>query len=344
MNILLTGYTGNLGPEIARRLAGHRVLALVREPTKAPRIPEVELVPGSLESLPLQLAGEVNVIVHAAACTSFRLPQETLHNVNVEGTRRLLEFARRCPKLQRFVHLSTTCVCGDREGIVAEARIGETPAFVNFYERSKWEAEALVLDSGLPIKIARLSIVAGSESDGLVRRTGALHHTLYWLFKGLIPMMPGRPESTVDLISTEFAAAAVATLVSEHSDADQIVHVSSGGRAPRLIKLLDFLNEVFSARHRGWAAGAFVTPDIVDAGTFALFEKSVHESGDLLFQRVCSDAQSFLPSLLSPHTMATSFVSRFPLPCWRSLAERVFEWLLANDWGRCSKTPFLTHD
>ncbi len=60
--------------------------------------------------------------------------------------------------------------------------------------------EELVLDSGLA-EIVRLSIVAGSEKDGSVRRTGGLHHALFWLWKGLIPMMPGAPETSLDLIS-----------------------------------------------------------------------------------------------------------------------------------------------
>jgi nucleoside-diphosphate-sugar epimerase len=343
MTILLTGFTGNLGPEIARQLAPHRVVAVVRNVEHTPQVPGLEIQPGSLDRLPTEIAPEVEAIVHSAASTAFRGSLDELRRVNVEGTARLLEFAQACPRLRRFIHLSTTCVCGDRTGIIPEAPLPDRPNFVNAYEHSKWEAEQIVLASALPVEIARLSIVAGSEQDGSVRRPGALHHTLYWLLKGLIPMMPGRPDSPVDLISTEFAAAAVRALFDAQPEAGRVVHVSSGDRAPQLSALLEFLADLFKREHRGWATGAVSKPDLVDATTFALFEASARQSGDLLFQRVCDDAQSFLPGLLHPRTLVTSLVRELPAPDWRVLTERVLAWLLANDWGRSPKNTIPPH-
>jgi nucleoside-diphosphate-sugar epimerase len=334
MNILLTGFTGALGPEIARQLAPHRILALVRDRERAPQQCGVALAEGSLESLPKAVAPEVEMVVHAAASTAFRASLEELRRTNVQGTARLLDFSRGCPRLRRFIHLSTTCVCGERTGLIAEAPVTEPVRFINAYEQSKWEAEQIVLASNLPVEIVRLSIVAGSERDGSVRRPGALHHTLYWLFKGLIPMMPGRNHSPVDLISTEFAAATLSALVKTEPQPGRIVHVSSGHEAPQLAELIAFLADLFGRHDRGWASGSVVPPDLVDAETFRLFEAAVHQSGDLLFQRVCADAQSFLPGLLHPRTFATSFVQGLAAPDWRLLAERVFTWLLANNWGR----------
>ena len=43
-------------------------------------------------------------------------PLAELRQTNVTGTAALLEFARQCPRLRRFIHLSTTCVAGDRCG------------------------------------------------------------------------------------------------------------------------------------------------------------------------------------------------------------------------------------
>jgi nucleoside-diphosphate-sugar epimerase len=343
MNILLTGFTGNLGREMARRLAPHRIAALVRDPGRAPQEPSVTLVEGSLDSLPNTVASEVEIIVHGAASTSFRSPLDELRRTNVEGTSRLLEFAAGCPRLRRFIHLSTTCVCGDRAGLIPETAITERPRFINAYEQSKWEAEQIVLASSLPVEIARLAIVAGSQHDGSVRRVGAFHHTLYWLFKGLIPMLPGRDCSPVDIISTEFAAAAVFALVNAAPAPGRIVHVSSGNHAPPLGQLIAFLLDRFARHDRGWASGAVAPPDLVDAETFALFQAAAHQSGDLLFQRVCEDAQSFLPGLLHPRTFATSLVQTMAAPNWRLHAERVLTWLLANNWGRACKTHQPLH-
>lgn len=334
MNILLTGYTGNLGTELAWQLAGHRVFALVRDPASAPCLLHVTTVPGALDQLPAELAPEIDVIIHSAACTAFRAPMPELRQANVEGTSELLDFARKCPHLQRFIHLSTTCVAGDLDGTIAEARIQKAPNFVNDYEQSKWEAECVVLDSGLPIEIARVSIVAGSARDGSVRRIGALHHTLHWLYRGLVPMMPGTEDSRVDIISTEHAARVVAAMMQAPVQPGRIVHASMGAHAPRLPELLEYLRELFSQSHRGWARGSIVRPEIVDAATFALFEQAARQSGDALFQRVCDDARSFLPGLLHARTFATSLSETERCADWKVLTQRVFHWLIGEDWGR----------
>lgn len=334
MNILLTGYTGNLGPDIACRLAPDRVYALVRDPAAAPAMDHVVVVPGTLEALPSSLLSEIEIIVHSAASTAFRAPLSDLRRTNVTGTAALLDFARRCPRFERFIHLSTTCVAGDLGGRIPEERIVTAPTFVNNYERSKWEAESLVLDSGLPAEIVRLSIVAGSAENGLVRCIGALHQTLYWLYHGLIPMLPGTDDSRVDLISTEFAAELVAAITKGEPQPGRIVHATSGHAAPRLGELLDHLVPRFAQSHRGWARGSISRPDIVDGATFALFEAATLQSGDVLFKRVCDDARSFLPGLLHAREFASSAPQNLTPTPWWLLVDRVFTWLLSHDWGR----------
>ena len=120
----------------------------------------------------------------------------------------------------------------------------------------------------------------------------------------------------MDLISTEFAAGVIAATLGAPAQSGRIVHASAGTAAPRLDELLKCLGAYFSRHHRGWASGAVSSPDVVDRETFALFEKSVHQSGDLLFQRVCDDAQSFLPILLYPRTMVTSLARSIPSGDW----------------------------
>ena len=322
MKILLTGYTGNLGPAIARELSAHEVIAPVRNPEAAPAMPHVRLLRGSLEELPESFSDDVEVVIHAAANTAFTASLEELRKVNVEGVRRTLGFARHCPRLEKFVHVSTACVCGKQSGTIPEERLPKPSAFVNPYEESKWEAEELLFESDLPVEIVRLSIVAGSEADGSVRRQGALHHTHYWLWKGLIPMMPGSPDALVDLISTEYAARTVASRALAPLRPKQVTHGCAGEAAPRLGDLLEHLASVFSSRSPTWQRGSIAPPMIVDAATFALFEETVEQSGDLLFRRVCQDSTAFLPGLLHPRRYETAHPEASATD-WRKLAELV---------------------
>ncbi|MDZ4288536.1 MAG: SDR family oxidoreductase [Prosthecobacter sp.] len=321
--ILLSGFTGNIGYEVAAQLSAHRIRALVRHPASAPRLPHVAI----RESLPDALAEDTEIIIHGAANTAFRAPLEDLRIDNVEGTRRLLEFASRCPRLKKFIHISTACVSGDSQGLIPEAPLPPPVAFLNPYEQSKWEAEQVVLATDLPVQIIRLSIVAGSDQDGTVRRQGALHHTLFWLWRGLIPMMPGAADTPVDIISTEYAASFIAAAVHSPPRAEsRIIHACAGEGAPRLGELLEHLRLEFSALSAAWRSGAILPPALVDAATFRLFESTVQQSGDLLFQRVCGDAKSFLPSLLHPRVYQNHHAQALnpqPITDWRSLVTLV---------------------
>jgi nucleoside-diphosphate-sugar epimerase len=326
MKILLTGFTGNLGPAIAQSLASHSIRAVVRDMEAVPFLNHVELLLGDLDHLPESITADTEIIVHSAASTAFRAPLDELRLVNVRGTQLVLDFAARCPRLRKFVHLSTACVCGADGGDIPEAPLPRPSAFVNAYERSKWEAEQLIFASDLPVEIVRLAIVAGSEHDGSVRRMGALHHTLFWLWKGLIPMMPGAADTPVDLISTEFAAAVVAECVEAPLVQHRVLHGCAGAAAPGLGELLAHLAQLFSKRSSAWAAGHVVPPALVDAETFAMFETSVLQSGDVLFRRVCEDSKSFLPSLLHPRRYLSAqadVLCHATRPDWKNLAELV---------------------
>jgi hypothetical protein len=147
-------------------------------------------------------------------------------------------------------------------------------------------------------------------------------------------MMPGTPDTRVDLISTEFAAGVVGALINTPAQPGRIMHATMGESAPRLGELLDFLVTHFAEHHRGWARGSVARPDIVDATTFGLFEEAARQSGDAIFRRVCEDARLFLPGLLYPRTLALSLASEVSPVAWRVLAERVFTWLHSHEWGR----------
>lgn len=341
MTIFLTGYTGNIGHALARCFPEDRIFALVRQPWSCAPEPGVTLVEGSLEHLPSGFESSVDVIIHSAASTAFRKSYAELRAVNVEGVNAVLQLAERCPRLRKLLHVSTTCSCGEVAGRIAEAPLAQPPAFANAYEQTKWEAENLVLSSHLPVEIARLAIVAGSEEDGAVRRPGALHHALYWLYKGLIPMAPAHPAARVDLISTEFAVQALANLVREETQPRRIVHISRGASAPTVREVMQAAAASFSDHHWGWKSAALTPPDLVDATTFRLFEDSVKLSGDLLFQRVLADVRDSLPGLLHPRTMATSFCATVPTRPWEQLLHSTIAWLIHHAWPSSTGTAYV---
>ena len=67
-----------------------------------------------------EIAAGVGTVIHSAASVAFDLPIEEARAINVEGTRRVLDFAGAVPDLQRVAYVSTAYVAGDRRGTVYE--------------------------------------------------------------------------------------------------------------------------------------------------------------------------------------------------------------------------------
>lgn len=181
--VLLTGATGFLGAQIARRLiqrADCTIIALVRAKDHEDALhrlsrawwdwqelacaigTRVRVVCGDVTAprlgldAPTDASGpwrydalvhEVTHIVHSAADLRVNAPIDELRRTNVEGTANLLDFARAVQRdhgLARFSHVSTAYVCGARRGDVPEEALNEEFGFSCAYEFSKYEGERLV--------------------------------------------------------------------------------------------------------------------------------------------------------------------------------------------------------
>lgn len=167
---LVTGASGFLGWHVATRLVsrGHKVKALVR-PTSSVRELDVETVTGDLrdpDSLARAVAG-CGIVFHVAA--DYRLwakdPRE-LYRSNVDGTRNLLEAARKAG-VERLVYTSTVGCVGLLPG---EDGDEETPVsladMTGDYKRSKFLAEQVALEfaaAGFPVVIVNPTAPVGDH-------------------------------------------------------------------------------------------------------------------------------------------------------------------------------------
>lgn len=78
-------------------------------------------------------------------------------------------------------------------------------AFCNTYQQSKYEAEQVVLASGLPAAVFRLSSILGDSRTGEIRRFTYVHQLIRLLPRNVLPVAPCDPEAPLDLIPTEWA-------------------------------------------------------------------------------------------------------------------------------------------
>jgi 2-alkyl-3-oxoalkanoate reductase len=181
MRILVTGGTGFTGKALVLRLLemGHEVVALdYKEGLKTQEIREAgaEVVLGSVtdrEVVRRAMKG-VELVHHvAAAFREMNVPDSYYYEVNVGGTRNVLEAALEAGA-RKLIYCSTCGVHGNVDHPPADENAPIQPA--DYYQRTKYEAEPLVrqfCDRGLPTVILRPAAIYGPgdpERFGLIFR------------------------------------------------------------------------------------------------------------------------------------------------------------------------------
>lgn len=182
MASLVTGASGFLGGHLAEALVaeGEEVFVLVRKTSAMPHLSQLPVKPviGDLtDPASLRKAVEpVTRIFHCAACSTDWAPWETYFAANVTGTQNLLEAARSAPKLQRFVHVSTTDVYG-----YPAVPCDETQPMADVglpYNRTKRLGELAVWkayrESGLPVTVVRPATIYGPRGKDFTVEIAAL--------------------------------------------------------------------------------------------------------------------------------------------------------------------------
>jgi long-chain acyl-CoA synthetase len=273
--ILLTGATGFLGTQIARQILQNQdveLIALLRAPnedeaqTRLRREwwdwPELRIAIGgrikvqagelTLPDLGLPeaqyggLIQRVTHIIHAAADIRLFAALEDLRQVNVTGTRHVLELARDIQAdhgLRRLAHVSTAYVAGKHAGPVAEEDLSDRDGFSSPYERSKYEAEVLVRQAGadLPISIFRPGMIVGDSHSGIIKTFNTLYYPLRLYMTRRMWIAPARPDLRVNLVPVDYVAQCIARLVFDPLAAGLTFHLTPPDEAlPTLADIAHF--------------------------------------------------------------------------------------------------------
>ncbi len=156
--ILVTGGTGFVGGHLIRRMRreGLAVRALVRSPEKAQKLKElgVEVVAGDIDnrtSLEKAAAG-VERVVHLVGIIQ-ETQSASFRSVHVEGTRNMVHAAK-SSGVRHFFYQSA---------------LGTRPGAKSQYHKTKWQAEEIVRESGVPYTIMRPSLIYGPGDQFTLR-------------------------------------------------------------------------------------------------------------------------------------------------------------------------------
>ncbi len=241
--IVLTGATGFLGSYVVARLletTDDELVCLVRgaEPQARLDAALAPLLRGGWDGARVRAVSadllsddpidvdDARFVIHSAADVAFDRPLDEARAINVDGVRRMLDFAAGLPSLERFVHVSTAYVGGTKAGRFGEDDLDVGQGFRNTYEQTKFEAEKLVRASGLPFRVVRPSIVVGESQSGWTSSFNVLYAPLRAFSRGIVDRIPADPTALVDVVPVDHVCDVM--MAALRADAPETMHAVAG--------------------------------------------------------------------------------------------------------------------
>lgn len=212
--VLLTGATGFLGQYLLHDLMnlGVKVAVVVRPSKKLSAFERIENIMQRWEQLtgsplprPVLLEGDikadkilsdedqawaknnVDAIIHNAAILKFDGDETTEPwTTNVGGTQNVVQLAQDIA-VDNLQYVSTAYVCGIQNGRALETSLDNSQQFRNIYERSKFVAEKVIRESGIPnITVFRPAVIVGDSENGFT----CSYHGLYVYLRLMAMLIP----------------------------------------------------------------------------------------------------------------------------------------------------------
>jgi len=184
-----------------------------------------------------RLTAETTRVIHSAATVRFDHTLDEARRINVEGTRRVLDFAAAAPQLRSLAYVGTAYVAGERNDLIREDELSVGQGYRNTYEQTKAEAEALVRSrlASLPGVILRPSIIVGDSQTGVTSSFKMMYWPLKIYARGLWRTVPGYPDAILDIVHVDFVASAVARAAFDPAAIGSTLHLCAGPRGSATI-------------------------------------------------------------------------------------------------------------
>jgi long-chain acyl-CoA synthetase len=356
--ILVTGATGFLGVQLVHELLDRKPYAklalLIRDrpgqsgqqradlfvpPAQRSRVQvysgDVGQPNCGLDAAAYQrLSAETTRVIHSAATVRFDHSIGEARRINVEGTRRVLDFAAGARQLRSLAYVGTAYVAGERTDLVRESELAVGQSYRNTYEQTKAEAEALVRSrlGSLPGIILRPSIIVGDSRSGATSSFKMMYWPLKIYARRLWRTVPGFPDAVLDIVPVDYVATAVARLVFDEAALGSTVHLCAGprGRAPHQ-QIARRAAEYFHVREPRYVDPKFFFAAVRPLLFLALWGRK---------RRVLRDGRAYRDYFTMRMQFDTSNAERLLEPVGVSpprvldYLDRLFHYCVASDWGR----------
>ncbi|MBI5529482.1 MAG: SDR family oxidoreductase [Deltaproteobacteria bacterium] len=176
------------------------------------------------------LTNNVTHIFHAASASFAGTPEKTAYNINVIGTRNMLDLASDARNLGRFNHFSSAFVSGGRTGVVTEDELDRGQRFTDHIQRTKFLAEKEVRAAAdrVPASVFRPSMVVGNSITGEVDRLEGFYSFVKLIltpgFNLPLPV-PRRGAAPLNVVPVDFVTEAALHIADRDDAAGKTFHL-----------------------------------------------------------------------------------------------------------------------
>ncbi len=259
--VLLTGFPGFLGSALVERLLerGDGPIACIVEPRYRDRAQRrvdeltanvdeddsIRLFEGDITETGLGIddPGEtfehVEELYHLAAVYDLAVDAELADQVNVQGTRHVLDVAEAID-VDQFHYVSTCYVSGRYDGVFTEEHLQEGQEFNNHYEESKYRAEVAVqerMEEGFPGTIYRPSIVVGDSETGETDKYDGPYYLLSLLLAqpkwgSLLFTVLGSENAELNVVPRDFVVDAIAEIGTQNGSVGEVYQLCDPAPLP----------------------------------------------------------------------------------------------------------------
>jgi len=199
-----------------------------------------------------QLKGQIDHVYHLAAVYDLAADEESQVQVNIEGTRNVVEFARAIDA-GHLHHVSSIAAAGLYEGVFREDMFEEAEGLDHPYFMTKHESEKIVRkESKVPWTVYRPAMVAGDSRTGEMDKIDGP----YYFFKLiqrmrqiLPPWMPsvGLEGGRVNIVPVDFVVAALDFLSHQKADINKKCYHLVDPQGYRVGDVLDIFSKAAHA-------------------------------------------------------------------------------------------------
>ncbi|MCL7044371.1 hypothetical protein MKW94_029794 [Papaver nudicaule] len=242
-----------------------------------------------------KLFKEVDIVANFAAMTKFIERYDVALKINTKGAKNVLDFAKKCVKLEMLVHVSTAYVCGESSGIISEKPLKMGATLNQTSEVLDIEVELKLMQNRLEelkaLQVSKSEETEAMENFGLERAktfgwpntyvfSKSMGEMLIGKYGGNIPVAIVRPTIITSTYKEPFPgwSEGVRTI-------DAFLVAGAKGKLPCFLGNAESILDVVPG---DMVANAVIVAMVVNAN---------HQSSDPLVYQVCSSQTSPLSSV-----------------------------------------------